>query len=160
MNWRIRTGKFEWISLGERQGFLTVTLKVSFKAFDLTDQEFKVALLPLSNEDAVSSGSILRDAEPFTRGRITPPGFTISAIGSRTKLALISTPAVSPEPKTSSVPVVLTPTADGGYSSARSDDYPFYEDDPRVQRLHFGGFLKDGDGGGGTDPGGTQIQYF
>ncbi len=70
--WRDREGDYELenpdgvfqfsrISLGEKEGFLVVDLKVSFPAFDIKNQEFKVALLPLSDEDAVIPGLFYGD---------------------------------------------------------------------------------------------------
>jgi CubicO group peptidase (beta-lactamase class C family) len=52
---------FDRISLGERDGFLSVDLKVSLQAFDIHHQEFKVALLPLSDSDAVVPGLFYGD---------------------------------------------------------------------------------------------------
>jgi len=47
--------------LGEKEGFLTVDMKVSFPAFDIKDREFKIALLPLSDEDALIPGLFYGD---------------------------------------------------------------------------------------------------
>lgn len=52
---------FRKITLEEKEGFLTVDLKVSFPAFDIKDREFKVALLPLSDEEAVIPGLFYGD---------------------------------------------------------------------------------------------------
>ena len=52
---------FSRIHLEEKEGFLTVDFKVSFPAFDIKDQEFKVALLPLNEEDAVIPGLFYGD---------------------------------------------------------------------------------------------------
>lgn len=70
--WKDREGDYELenpdgvfqfgrINLGEKEGFLMVDLKVSFPAFDLKDHEFKVALLPLSDEDVVVPGLFYGD---------------------------------------------------------------------------------------------------
>lgn len=101
-------GQFEFsrISLGEKEGFLTVTLKVSFKAFDLKDQEFKVALMPLSDEDAVIPGLFYGDGGTLHVGednRVYYSGYWFAK-----KPGTNPTPAVNPEPKPV-VPVVLTP---------------------------------------------------
>ncbi len=53
--------QFSRVSLGEKEGFLTVDLKVSFPAFDMKNQEFKVALQPLSDQDAVIPGLFYGD---------------------------------------------------------------------------------------------------
>lgn len=52
---------FESVSLGEKDGFLAAAMKVSFKAFDVKDRDFKVALLPLSGEDAMVPGLFYGD---------------------------------------------------------------------------------------------------
>lgn len=52
---------FSRISLGEKEGFLAVDLKVSFPAFDIKDREFKIALIPLSDEDALIPGLFYGD---------------------------------------------------------------------------------------------------
>ncbi len=52
---------FSKISMGEKEGFLTVDIKVSFPAFDLKDREFKVALLPLSDDEALVPGLFYGD---------------------------------------------------------------------------------------------------
>lgn len=59
---------FSRITLGEKEGFLTVDLKVSFPAFDIKDQEFKVALVPLSDEDAVIPGLFYGDGGTIHAG--------------------------------------------------------------------------------------------
>jgi CubicO group peptidase (beta-lactamase class C family) len=70
--WREREGDYELengdgvfqfsrIRLEEREGFLTVDLKVSFPAFDLKDQGFKVALLPLSDQELLVPGLFYGD---------------------------------------------------------------------------------------------------
>jgi CubicO group peptidase (beta-lactamase class C family) len=70
--WKAREGDYELenpdgvftftrIHLEEKEGFLTVDLKVSFPAFDIKDREFKVALLPLSDEEAVIPGLFYGD---------------------------------------------------------------------------------------------------
>lgn len=70
--WKAREGDYELenpdgvftfskISLGEKEGFLTVDMKVSFPAFDIKDREFKIALLPLSDEDALIPGLFYGD---------------------------------------------------------------------------------------------------
>lgn len=52
---------FSRIQLTEKAGFLTVDLKVSFKALGIKDMEFKVALLALSDEDAMIPGLFYGD---------------------------------------------------------------------------------------------------
>ncbi|HJT25450.1 MAG TPA: serine hydrolase domain-containing protein, partial [bacterium] len=70
--WKAREGDYELenpdgvfnfsrISLGEKDGFLTVDMKVSFPAFDIKDREFKIALLPLSDEEALIPGLFYGD---------------------------------------------------------------------------------------------------
>ena len=53
--------KFSRITLGEKEGFLTVDMKVSFPAFDIKDREFKIALLPLSDTEALIPGLFYGD---------------------------------------------------------------------------------------------------
>ena len=71
-SWKDREGEYELqnpdgeflfsrVSLGEKDGFLTVDMKVSFPAFDIKEQEFKVALVPLSGEDALIPGLFYGD---------------------------------------------------------------------------------------------------
>ncbi len=100
-------GQFEFsrISLGEKEGFLTVTLKVSFKAFDLKEQEFKVALLPLSDEDAVIPGLFYGDGGTLHAVDEEKTRAFYSGYWFRKKESPNSTP-VEPTPK----PVVPVPT--------------------------------------------------
>jgi CubicO group peptidase (beta-lactamase class C family) len=71
-SWQKREGEYEqenpedWlrlekISLGEREGFLTVTLRASFPAFDIQNREYQVALQPISDEDAIVPGLFYGD---------------------------------------------------------------------------------------------------
>jgi CubicO group peptidase (beta-lactamase class C family) len=71
-SWRARMGDYtlenpdDWlpfdkVSLTEKDGFLTVVMKVSFPAFDIKNREYKVALQPLSDEDAVVPGLFYGD---------------------------------------------------------------------------------------------------
>ncbi len=53
--------QFSRITLEEKEGFLTVDMKVTNQAFDMKDKEFKVALLPLSDSDAVIPGLFYGD---------------------------------------------------------------------------------------------------
>lgn len=70
--WKAREGDYEVenpdgvftfskITLGEKDGFLAVDMKVSFPAFDIKDREFKIALLPLSDDDALVPGLFYGD---------------------------------------------------------------------------------------------------
>ena len=52
---------FSRIALVQKQDFLTVVLKVSLDALHIKDQEFKVALLPQSDDDAVVPGLFYGD---------------------------------------------------------------------------------------------------
>ncbi len=124
-------GQFEFsrISLGEKEGFLTVTLKVSFKAFDLKDQEFKVALLPLSNEDAVIPGLFYGDGGTLHAGQDNPARVYYSGYWFTKKESPHPTPAVSPEPKPV-VPVVLTPTAMVATPAPAPTTIPFMKTTP------------------------------
>jgi CubicO group peptidase (beta-lactamase class C family) len=71
-SWRRRMGdyllenpddwiNFEKVSLTEKEGFLTIVMKVSFPAFGIKDRDYKVALKPLSDEDAVDPGLFYGD---------------------------------------------------------------------------------------------------
>jgi CubicO group peptidase (beta-lactamase class C family) len=91
--------QFSRISLGEKEGFLTVTLKVSFKPFDVKDQEFKVALLPLSDEDAVIPGLFYGDGGTLHVGEDGPTRVYYSGYWFTKKASLKPTPAVSPTPR-------------------------------------------------------------
>ena len=104
--------QFSRISLGEKEGFLTVTLKVSFKAFDMKDQEFKVALLPLSDQDAVIPGLFYGDGGTLHIGEDDPIRVYYSGYWFAKKASPNPTPAVSPEPKPVVTPMVsaTTPT--------------------------------------------------
>lgn len=70
--WRSRMGDYvlenpdDWlqfrkITLTEKEGFLTVVMKVSCPAFAIKDREYRIALQPLSNEDAVEPGLFYAD---------------------------------------------------------------------------------------------------
>ncbi len=70
--WKAREGDYELgnsdgqldfsrIKLTEKAGFLTVDLKVSFRALGIRDMEFKVALLSLSDQDAMIPGLFYGD---------------------------------------------------------------------------------------------------
>ncbi|HVM31832.1 MAG TPA: serine hydrolase domain-containing protein [bacterium] len=52
---------FQRIQLTEREGFLTVDMKVSLPAFNLKEQEYRVALLPLSEKEATVPGLFYGD---------------------------------------------------------------------------------------------------
>ncbi len=94
--------QFNGISLVEKEGFLTVDLKVSFKLFDIKDQEFKVALLPLSDEDAVIPGLFYWDGETLhvdEAERDGPTRIYYSGYWFRKKANPIATPLVSPAPR-------------------------------------------------------------
>ena len=52
---------FNHITLGEKDGFLQVDMKVTFAAFDIKNETFKVAILPLSEEDAMVPGLFYGD---------------------------------------------------------------------------------------------------
>ena len=53
--------QFKSIRLTERNGFLTVDMKVSLPAFDVKEQEYRVALLPLSDQEATVPGIFYGD---------------------------------------------------------------------------------------------------
>ncbi len=53
--------QFKKTALLERDGFLSVDMRVSFETFDIRDVEYKVAILPLSDEDAVVPGLFYGD---------------------------------------------------------------------------------------------------
>ncbi len=53
--------QFNKITLLERDGFLSVDMKITFKAFDVHNETYKVAILPLSEEDAVVPGLFYGD---------------------------------------------------------------------------------------------------
>ena len=86
--WKARLGEYvvenalpdepiqmEKISLEIIDGFLTVKMKINFKVLNFKDREFKVAILPLSDVDAVIPGFFygdggtlhLEDREGITR---------------------------------------------------------------------------------------------
>jgi hypothetical protein len=94
-------GQFQFtsISLIEREGFLTVDLKVSFKLFEIKDQEFKVALLPLSDEDAVIPGLFYGDGETLHVDGQDPSRVYYSGYWFKKKEKPQPTPAVSPQPR-------------------------------------------------------------
>ena len=52
---------FERVGLEKKGDFLTVVMKLSMKALNLKNEEFKVAILPLSEEDAVVPGLFYGD---------------------------------------------------------------------------------------------------
>jgi CubicO group peptidase (beta-lactamase class C family) len=52
---------FGKITLMEKDGFLTTDMKVTFKVFGIKDREFKVAILPLSDEDGMVPGLFYGD---------------------------------------------------------------------------------------------------
>lgn len=70
--WRKRMGEYQvedpegWLTFGrilltERDGFLTVDLKATLPAFDIRDREYRVALEPLSDGDALQPGLFYGD---------------------------------------------------------------------------------------------------
>ncbi|HVZ79765.1 MAG TPA: serine hydrolase domain-containing protein [bacterium] len=52
---------FSRVRLTEREGFLTVDLKVSFRSLGIKDWEFQVAVLPLSDQDLLVPGLFYGD---------------------------------------------------------------------------------------------------
>ncbi len=52
---------FERISLEQRGDFLTFVMKLSLKALDIKDKDYKVAILPQSDEDAIVPGLFYGD---------------------------------------------------------------------------------------------------
>lgn len=70
--WKAREGDYELenpdgqlefskISIGKKGDFMTVVLKFGMKALNLKDQEYKIAFLPLSDNDAVVPGLFYGD---------------------------------------------------------------------------------------------------
>ncbi len=53
--------EFSRITLAQKGDYLTVVLKVSLKALHIKDKEFKIALLPISDEDVVVPGLFYGD---------------------------------------------------------------------------------------------------
>jgi CubicO group peptidase (beta-lactamase class C family) len=53
--------QFQTLHLTERNGFLTVEMKVSLPAFDLKEKDYRVALLPLSDNEATVPGLFYGD---------------------------------------------------------------------------------------------------
>jgi len=105
--WREREGEYELengdgeflfnhISLKEKEGFLTADLKVSFPAFDLKDLEFKVALLPLSDEDAFIPGLFYGDGGTVHVGEDDPTRIFYSGYWFKKKQAPDQAPEAKP----------------------------------------------------------------
>lgn len=78
--------QFQTLHLTERDGFLTVEMKVSLPAFDLKEKDYRVALLPLSDQEATvpglfyGDGGTLRAEDNRGRTRIFYSGYWFSKI--------------------------------------------------------------------------------
>jgi CubicO group peptidase (beta-lactamase class C family) len=90
--------QFNGLRLEEREGFLTVESTISSKLFDVKDQEFKVALLPLSDEDAVVPGLFYWDGETLHAQEDNPTRIFYSGYWFRKKAVSQTAPAVTPTP--------------------------------------------------------------
>jgi len=76
--------QFQTLDLTERNGFLTVEMKVSLPALDLKEKDYRVALLPLSDQEATvpglfyGDGGTLRAEDKLGRTRIFYSGYWFS----------------------------------------------------------------------------------
>jgi hypothetical protein len=90
--------QFDGLRLEEREGFLTVESRVSSKLFGVKDQEFKVALLPLGDEDAVVPGLFYWDGGTLHVEGDDPTRIFYSGYWFKKKASPQSTTAVNPTP--------------------------------------------------------------
>jgi CubicO group peptidase (beta-lactamase class C family) len=91
--------QFNSLRLEEREGFLTVESTISSKLFDVKDQEFKVALLPLSDRDAVVPGLFYWDGGTLHAQEDDPTRIFYSGYWFKKKTDVQPTPAVTPAPR-------------------------------------------------------------
>jgi hypothetical protein len=123
--WRDREGDYEQenpdgqfqfnhISLGEKEGFLLIDMKVSFKAFDIKEHEFKVALLPLSDKDAVIPGLFYGDGGTLHVAGDDPTRVYYSGYWYKKKVSAGTPVEATPKPivqegKPAPVPAIASP---------------------------------------------------